>query len=65
MPATKLSDTGEALRGTVFRVSTCNNDPACSFTRTVLAVPEPGTLVMVAIGLAALVGGRRPALRAP
>ena len=36
---------------------TCpTNDPACSFTRTVLATPEPASLALLATGVASLAG---------
>lgn len=47
---------GTFLEADVFRASTCSdgNEPGCLFTRTVTAIPEPGTWVMMAVGVAAL-----------
>ncbi len=60
-----LSASGSNLEADIFDATTCSGGGACSFTRTVTAVPEPGTWAMMAVGVAvgvAVLAGRRRVL---
>ena len=52
-----LDASGARMDGLAVLAETCpSRDPACSFTRTVVATPEPASLALLATGVAALAG---------